>query len=121
MPTGQIEIKLFSQRCLCYINKGFPLKPYLQRYFYVTNWYYKRIPTPTEVSLPAGKPEVLFHQSVFAREIAFTVDKLNALSTLMSVSICYSWSHTTTPAVLSIKLFMLQDTRTRKGRNWKDL
>lgn len=53
------------------------------------------------------------HRSVFAREIAFGVDKLNSLSTLISVSMCHSWSHSTAPAVLSVKLLCF---RTQAGK-----
>lgn len=48
---------------------------------------------------------MLSHQTVFTREIAFIVDKLNVLSTLMSSSMCCSWSHITALAVFGVALW----------------
>lgn len=63
---------------------------------------------------------MLSHQTLFAKEIAFIVDKRNALSTLMSASMHCGWSHITALAVLGIT-FTLQVTRAGEERSWKKL
>lgn len=112
--TGHTEVNLFAQRCLPQLYKQWiPFKALPSKIFLCNKLILQKNSYINTNLSPAAKPEVFSHRSVFAREIAFGVDKLNSLSTLISVSMCHSWSHSTAPAVLSVKLLCF---RTQAGK-----